>query len=692
MQASVFTVNGIKYGTEARDNNGYYYLTTFEEGKDAIVVGLENTSYSGELVIPESVNYNGKTLLVKYIGGNAFKGCTGITSVSIGENVKYIEEEAFSGCTNLLSFNIPNSVEDVGYDAFANTAWHNNLFNGLIYKDNVLFGYKGEQPEGHLEVLEGTRVIVSSAFSYCRRLLSVKFPSTLITIGYNAFFQTGLTSVTIPSSVKLIDNEAFHACRDLGKMEVESGNTIYDSRNNCNAIVETSTNLLVSGCKNTIIPNTVTSIASLAFRGQDNLMSIVIPNSVTSIGSGAFYRCGLEIVYSQIEEPFAIEGKAEGAYVQAFNYSDNMTLFVPIGTKTKYQSTEGWKDFKNIEEMEYESEPYEVDIRNDQTVVIKSMRVDKTGKLTIPEKVEVDGVEYTVTRIAANAFKDNTELREVTIPNTVINIGVSAFENCINLTSAVLGNSLRKIHNYTFKGCVKLSSFNIPNSVEAIGKEAFADTDWYNNLPNGLVYKDNVLLGYKGNEPSGHLDIANGTRLIAQVAFSHCGLTSISIPNTVVYIGEQAFLQTEIESLILPNSVTTIGYGAFGGSYNLKSVTLPQSLTDIESKAFSSCALTKVYSKIKEPFDIDSSVFEENPDDLTLYVPAGTKALYESTEGWNMFENIVEMEPSGINDVRSDIRTDIYDLQGRKIKGQVAKKGVYVVDGKKVVTPGTPGT
>ena len=644
MQATVFTVNGIKYGTEARDNNGYY-LTTFEEGKDAIVVGLENTSYSGELVIPENVNYNGKTLLVKYIGGNAFKGCTGITSASIGKNAKYIEEEAFSGCTNLLSFNIPNSVEDVGYDAFANTAWHNNLSNGLIYKDNVLFGYKGEQPEGHLEVLEGTRVIVSSAFSYCRRLSSVKFPSSLITIGDNAFFQTGLTSVTIPNSVKLIHDQAFHSCRDLGKMEVESGNTIYDSRNNCNAIIKTSTNLLVSGCKNTIIPNTVTSIASLAFRGQDNLKSIVIPNSITSIGSGAFYRCGLEMIYSQIEEPFAIDGKAEGAYVQAFNYFDNMTLFVPIGTKEKYQAAVGWKDFANIEEMEYESEPYEVDIRNDQTVVIKSMRVDKTGKLTIPEKVEVDGVEYTVTRIAANAFKDNTELREVTIPNTVINIGVSAFENCINLTSAVLGNSLRKIHNYAFKGCVKLTSFNIPNSVEAIGKEAFADTDWYNNLPNGLVYKDNVLLGYKGSEPSGHLDIANGTRLIAQVAFSHCGLTSISIPNTVVYIGEQAFLQTEIESLILPNSVTTIGYGAFGGSYNLKSVTLPQSLTDIESKAFSSCALTKVHSKIKEPFDIDSSVFEENPDDLTLYVPAGTKALYESTEGWNMFENIVEMEP-----------------------------------------------
>ena len=79
-----------------------------------------------------------------------------------------------------------------------------------------------------------------------------------------------------------------------------------------------------------------------------------------------------------------------------------------------------------------------------------------------------------------------------------------------------------------------------------------------------------------------------------------------------------------------------------------------------------------------------------------LYVPYGSEQAYREADGWKEFKHIVgvhgETAPSGINDVRSDIRTDIYDLQGRKIKGQVAKKGVYVVNGKKVVTPGTPGT
>lgn len=658
MQATVFTVNGIKYGTSYGDMGGY--LPWFDKGHDAVVLGPENASYSGELIIPENVNFNGQALTVKYIGDYAFEGCNEITSLSIGKTVRYIGYQAFMNCTKLASFNIPNSVDIVQSMVFYNTAWYNSLPDGLVYKENVLFGSKGAI-EGHLDIPEGTRVIATSAFAQGFDIKSIKIPGSVESICSGAFVQAGFSSVTIPSSVKLIEKEAFMGCMNLETIVVDKDNAIYDSRNNCNAIIETSTNKLLAGCRNTVIPNTVTAIEEYAFRSHFYLQSIVIPNSVKSIGDGAFHDCRfMESVFSQIEEPFAIYSAKSGIGA-VFDY-DECTLFVPVGTKTKYEATDGWKNFKNIEEMEYESEPYEVDIKNDQTVVIKSMRVDKTGKLTIPEKVEVDGVEYTVTRIAANAFKDNTELREVTIPNTVINIGVSAFKGCINLTSAVLGNSLRKINSFAFKDCVKLSSFNIPNSVEAIGKEAFADTDWYNNLPNGLVYKDNVLLGYKGNEPSGHLDIANGTRLIAQVAFSHCGLTSISIPNTVVYIGEQAFLQTEIESLILPNSVTTIGYGAFGGSYNLKSVTLPQSLTDIESKAFSSCALTKVYSKIKEPFYIDSSVFDENPDDLTLYVPAGTKALYESTEGWNMFENIVEMEPEPY-EVKDDQTVVVKELE-----------------------------
>lgn len=124
-----------------------------------------------------------------------------------------------------------------------------------------------------------------------------KFTSILIStsvtrIKSEAFYGcTGLTSITIPNSVTSIGRRAFRYCSNLSSIIIESGNKRYDSRNSCNAIVETSSNRLITGCKNTTIPNSVTSIGSEAFRGCNGLISITIPDSVTSIGSEAFSDC-----------------------------------------------------------------------------------------------------------------------------------------------------------------------------------------------------------------------------------------------------------------------------------------------------------------------------------------------------------------------------------------------------------------
>ena len=169
-----------------------------------------------------------------------------LVSIIIPEGVDNIDNNAFNSCDSLTSITIPNSVTSVG----------------------------------------------DYAFSGCTSLTSITIPNNVTSIGEQAFKDCSrLISVTIPNSVTSIGEQAFGGCSGLTSIRVESGNTVYDSRNNGNAIIETDSNTLISGCKNTVIPNTVTSIGDWAFEGRYDMTSITIPNSVTSIGYGAFQSC-----------------------------------------------------------------------------------------------------------------------------------------------------------------------------------------------------------------------------------------------------------------------------------------------------------------------------------------------------------------------------------------------------------------
>ena len=194
-----------------------------------------------------------------------------VTSVTIDTRITSIKKAAFQGCDKLASVDLSGctSLTSIGSNAFEGCS-------GLT----------------SITLPSSLTSIGNYAFQNCSGLTSITLPSSLTSIGGQAFNScSGLTSITLPSSLTSISGSAFLDCSGLESIVVEAGNTKYDSRNNCNAIIETATNTLVVGCKNTIIPNDITSIGSQAFSGCSGLTGITLPSSLTSIGGSAFNGC-----------------------------------------------------------------------------------------------------------------------------------------------------------------------------------------------------------------------------------------------------------------------------------------------------------------------------------------------------------------------------------------------------------------
>ena len=431
-------------------NDIYYDFIT--ESTCAVTTGEKQ--YSGSVVIPETVEYDGFTLKVEYIYGYTFSNCKGLSSVTIPNTVISIGENAFSGCIGLTSVTIPNSVKDLGVAVFYNCSTLASIEISNSIKDIPQSAFSGCLELASVIIPSSITNIGDQAFYECKKLTSMTIPNSVRSIGDEVFRGCeSLTSVTIPNSVTRVGLVPFASCTSLAKIIVSEGNPNFDSRANCNAIIDTETNSLIQGCKGTTIPNTITAIGNEAFSGCKGLTSMKIPSSVTSIGNSAFYGC---TSLTSVTIPNSVINIGSSAF-QGCKKISSISIpnsVINIGSSAFAQC----ESLKSI-------------------VVPNSATEIGTSTFDNCSNLKSVTIGTSVRSIGQYAFNACTKLQTITIPNSVTSIGRGAFMSCYSLSSLTIPNSVNSIGYGAFTYCTGLTSITIPSSVTEFGEYAFNRCD-----------------------------------------------------------------------------------------------------------------------------------------------------------------------------------------------------------------------
>lgn len=635
--------------------NGIFY--NLDNNLKVAEVTANPSYYSGDIVIPENIDYAGNQYKVTTIGYNAFRKCSELNTIVLPNSIKTIATNAFRSCGNLKSISIPNSVTSIGDTTFV---YCNSLSSikipGGVQKIGAYCFYGCEQLES-ANIGDGIIDIGNYAFSRCGNLYDIHLPNTLKSIGDHSFARcTSLNTLELPDNLEVIEQWAFSNCSTLKKVKF--------------------------GRNLRIIKNSV-------FNYCTELQDVYFSSNIEEVGSSAFSNCR-ELTSVHITDlsawcriNFGYNGNP--LYYAHYLYLNNeqiTDLIIPEDViKLGSSVFEGLEGFSNINLSNVKS--------------IGSFAFSNSlslHKLNIPKSVIEIGEG--ITEGCLNLYKISVDKE-----NNVFDSRDNS--NCIIKTS---GDTL-------IAGCSKTI---IPSSVKAIGPYAFSTIYLEDiELPENLKYIGNCAFYqcyYLKN-----LKLPESLEYIGIAAFSGCTniAPSLIIPNNVSYIAGRAFeFCSSLESITLPNSIQVVRNATFSGCVSLKSIEIPDNITTIESFAFSSVGAThinlgrnnktiengafqdcknleNVYCYASEIPTTDVNAFQNANMNATLHVPSNLISTYKITIPWKDFKFIEELNdgdpsPTSITYIKNrQVDQKYFDLRGRQV--EKPSKGIYIKDGIKII-------
>ncbi len=657
----------------ASDKVGDLYYD-FDTNNLTATVTYESTASSNyssltSVVVPATVQFNGVEYKVTAIGASAFRYCSSLTSVTIGENVGSIGLYAFSGCSSLGSLTIPASVNEIGHYAFNGCTGLKNLrFEDGVETLNL--GYKSYSSSGGYGLFSDCALetlYLGRNIDYIDNSSSYSFDTYPSRYGYSAFYdQPSLASVTIGDNVTALPKYLFYRCEGL---------TSIDLGNALTAIPD----YLCGGCSSlpsVDIPNTVKSIGTYAFNGAESLADLTMSSSVTSIGDNAFYGT---TALTNINLP---------------------NTLIEIGAYAFYNSGLASVDIPNS-----------VTLLGDNAFSHSSITSATFG----------DGVAL----LPANLFSDCTQLKDVVIGSGVTEVASRAFSNCTSLASITIGANVGIIGQYAFNGCSSLESLTIPASVTEIGHCAFNGCTGLKNLrfEDGV---ETLNLGYKSYSSSGgyglfsdcaletlylgrnidYIDNSSSysfdtypsrygysafydqpslanvtigpsvTELPAYLFYRNAAIASTNLPS-VKNIGANCFADcSKLSILTFGNSLETIGDFAFNNCTNLTNLSFPDATTSIGNYTFYNCQSVTQISIGANLAEVGNSAFQNCIALTAVRFPDALTSL-----GTSAFEGCKKLTyvtlGDGITEISNNTFKDCVVLSEIVVPDKVTKIGDY---------------